>query len=195
MSIPAEYDFQAENVGIIELISLDTTVGVCRFLLGDDARFYDVDGNEWLGSKLITVSDVDYSINGNAPSVEFTFSFIQDPDADDLVARVKALGIDCVKGRDATMYMQYVASFGEIFKPVYPPLVITKRKMQNITYVFDGPQIRAISLTVEGPFALRSKPVGLRYNTADHSRLVGYDNPSLEFMPTNNFDEQPLFGL
>lgn len=195
MSFPEEYDFSAENVGIIELVHLNTAIGPARFILNEDGFFRDTSGNVWTGSKLISVSEIEYSVNGSAPAIELSFSFIQDPDSEDLVQAVKDMGLAAVKGRDATFYIQYLSAFGEFFKPVFPPQKLTVRKMTNIGYSFDGPQIRGLSLTVEGPFNLRSRPLGLRYNTADHSRRVGHDNPSLEFMPNNQFDDQPLFGL
>lgn len=195
MSFPAEYDFESDNVGLIELVELDTTEGICRFILNEDGFFTDMSGNVWMGSKLISASEIEYSINGSAPAVELSFSFIQDPDADDLVAAVRALGVDCVRGRDAKIYIQYMGAIKEFYAPIYAPQLLTTRKMLNLGYAFDGPQMRSLSLTIEGPFNLRSKPIGLRYNTADHSRRVGYENPSLEFMPNNTFDEQPLFGL
>ena len=188
-------DFRADIVGLIELVELDTTEGVARFILNEDGFFTDANGNRWAGSKLITVSEVEYSVNGSAPAVELTFSFIQDPDADDLVSAVRAMGVGAVKGRAANFYIQYLGSFAEFYKPVFQPMKITSRTMINLGYGYDGPQIRSLSLTVEGPFNLRSKPIGARYNTADHSRRVGHDNPSLEFMPYTTFDEQPLFGL
>lgn len=193
--MPAGYDFKAEILGVIDLVELDTTEGPARFILGEDGWFKDVNGNKWLGSKLVTCSEVEFSINGTAPGVELSFSFIQDPDEEDLVAAVKTMGVEAVKGRPARFYLQYIASTAEYFRPVEAPQLLTTRTMMNIGYAFEGPQVRRLSLTVEGAFNLRSKPVGGRYNTADHSRRVGHENPSLEFMPTNNFDEQALFGL
>lgn len=199
MSFPEEMDFKADTVGILELVELDTTEGICRFIVNADGFFIDSNGNKWMGSKLISVGEIEYSVNGSAPAVEFSFSFIQDPDAEDLVSAVRAMGLAAVRGRDASIYIQYIGATREFFKPFYAPQKITVRKMSNIGYAFDGPQIRSLSLTVEGPFNLRSKPVNLRYNTADHSRRLGLApgvvNPSLEFMPNNTFDMQPLFGL
>jgi hypothetical protein len=195
MSFPAEYDFSAENVGLIELVELDTTEGIARFILNEDGFFTDINGHTWAGSKLISVSEVEYSINGSAPNVELSFSFIQDPDAVDLVTAVRTSGLASIKGRQATFYIQYMSALKEFYRPIFAPQKLTSREMLSLGYTFDGPQIRSLSLTVEGPFRLRSKPIGLRYNTADHSRRVGHANPSLEFMPTNSSDEQQLFGI
>lgn len=196
MSAPAEWDFTQEIVGYVELLAVDTTAGIYRFIIGADARLIDVNGNEWVGSQLISASEIEHSVNGSAPGAEYSFSFIQDPDEDDLIGAIRDMGgVDIVKGRDATMYMQYFATYNEMFKPVFAPYQITKRKMTALGYVFDGPQVRKLTLSVETSFNLRSKPIGARYTTADHSRRVGSNNPSLEFMPYNAFDEQTLFGL
>lgn len=195
MSLNPDYDFRADVIATLDLVALDTTEGIVRLWLGEDGIFIDTNGNQWAGSKLLTVGEVEYSINGSAPAITLGFSFIQDPDADDLISAVQALGVASIKGRTANFYMQYLRSMNEFYAPFYAPDLVTSRIMTNIDYIFDGPQIRGLSLTVEAPFNLRSKPVGGRYNTVDHSRRIGSDNPSLEFMPTNGFDDQPLFGL
>lgn len=199
MTMPSEYDFRSENVGIINLIELDTTVGVFRFLLGDDGWFKDLSGNVWVGSRLISCSEVEFSINGSAPGIELGLTFIQDPDEPDLISEVRALGNDVIKDREARFLIQYLEATSEFFRPVYQPQLLTRRKMVNLGYSFEGPHIRRISLQVEGPFNLRAKPVGGRYNTADHSRRLGLPsgviNPSLEYMPVHGVDEQSLFGL
>jgi len=194
-----DFDFGADVVGLLDLVSLDTTAGMVRLVVGDDGFFDDVDGNRWYGSKLISASEMEMSIGGTAPSMSLNLSFVQDPDVDDLVAAVKAYGVDAVKDREARFYVQPISAVNEFYRPVYTPQLLTIRKMMNLDYEFNGPQIRTITLTVEGPFNLRSRPVGGRYNTDDHSRRLGLPagtiNPSLEFMPTNSFDDQPLFGL
>jgi hypothetical protein len=195
MSLPDEYDLSADVVALLDLVELDTTAGPVRLILNEDARFIDTLGREWLGSKLISVSEVEFSVNGTAPAVQLNFSFIQDPDSEDLIAAVKEYGVAAIKGRQANFYIQYIGSFKEFYKPVFAPQLLTRRVMTNLDYSFEGPQTRMLSLSVEGPFNLRAKPVGGRYNTADHSRRCGYDNPSLEFMPNNNTDQQSLFGL
>lgn len=195
MSLPDDYDLNADVVGLLDLVELDTTAGLVRLILNEDARFVDVNGHEWLGSKLISVSEVEFSVNGTAPAVQLNLSFIQDPDAEDLTAAVKEYGVGAVKGRSASFYVQYIGEFKEFYAPVFEPQLLTRREMSNLDYSFEGPQTRMLSLTVEGPFNLRARPVGGRYNTADHSRRCGYDNPSLEFMPNNNSDTQSLFGL
>lgn len=195
MTLPTEFDFQAEIVGVLDLVALDTTAGVLRFIVGEDGWFKDTSGNVWTGSKLISTSDMEISVNGTAPTMELGLSFVQDPDEEDLVAAVQGHGVAAIKNRDAVFSIQYLATTGQYFRPIYAPVVLTKRKMIGINYSFEGPQVRRLSVSVEGPFNLRAKMPGGRYNTVDHSRRVGAPNPSLEFMPTNSFDEQSLFGL
>ena len=125
----------------------------------------------------------------------FRYQLGDDQLAEDLTAAVKEYGVASVKGRAANFYIQYIGAFKEFYAPVFAPQLLTSRVMSNLDYSFDGPQKRSLTVTVEGPFNLRARPVGGRYNTADHSRRCGYANPSLEFMPTNNSDSQSLFGL
>lgn len=196
MTLPSNYELNAEVVGVLDLVEIDTTEGVLNFVVGDDAKFTDVTGKIWYGSKLISVSETEFSINGTAPSVQLSFTFIQDPDTPDLIQIVKDLGgVSTVKGRLAKFYLQYIGEYKQIFAPVFAPQLLTQRVMYNLDYAFEGPQVRTLTLTVEGPFNLRSRPVGGRYNTADHSRRVGSSNMSLEFMPNNASDTQTLFGL
>lgn len=199
MTIPEEYDLRADIVGVLDLVELDTTEGIFRFLLGDDGSFTDINGNVWIGSKLISCSELEFSINGSAPGIELGLTFIQDPDQPDVIAEMRELGSAVVKGRPARFYMQYIEATREFFRPAYAPQLLTKRTMMNLAFSFEGPQVRRISLQVEGPFDLRAKPVGGRYNTADHSRRLGLApgviNPSLEFMPIHGIDEQALFGI
>lgn len=199
MTLPSNYDTRAEVVGFVDLVELDTSLGEFNFLLGQDGWFKDLNGKNWIGSRLISCSEVEFSINGSAPGVELGLTFIQDPDEPDLITEIRALGEDLVKGREARFYIQYLENIEQYFHPIYSPQLITKRVMMNLSYFFEGPQIRRISLQVEGPFNLRSRPVGGRYNTDDHSRRLGMPpgviNPSLEFMPVHGIDEQSLFGL
>lgn len=199
MTIPSAYNARAERVGFLTLVEIDSTEGIFNFLLGTDGWFQSTDGKKWIGSRLISASEIELSVNGTAPGIELSLTFIQDPDQPDLVSEVRALGSDIVRGRPCRLYIQYMEAIEEFYKPVYAPQLITQRTMMNMSYHFEGPQIRRLSLQVEGPFNLRSKPVGGRYNTADHSRRIGLPpgtiNPSLEFMPVHGVDEQTLFGL
>jgi hypothetical protein len=195
MAIPANYDLRAPDIFVLDLVELDTVAGPVRLILGEDGIFDDVNGIRWVGSKLISMSEIDFSINGTAPGLELGFSFIQDPDAADIITQIQALGEDVVKGRKARIYMQYLESPQQFFAPVFPPHLLTERVMYGLNFSFEGPQIRRVSVSLEGPFNLRARAPGGRYNTVDHSRLVGSANPSLGLMPVSGYDEQQLFGL
>lgn len=191
------FDLEAEIVGKLDLLEIETAETPLRFLVGDDGWFKDVNGTVWTGSKLISISAVEQSVGGTAPDVTATFSYVQDPDAEDLFALIRDHGgAAAVKGRKARLWFQHIGQHGEFFAPVAAPVLIFERTCQNLTFSFDGPQQRTVALSIEGPFNLRSRPPGGTYSTQDHSRRLGVTlNPSLEFMPGTTMDEQPLFGL
>lgn len=199
MTIPSTHELDADVVGAIVLVELDCTDGVdsypLRFVLSDEASFTDSNGNLWWGSKLISIEQLDFSIGGDAPAVNVTLSYTVDPDVTDLITLVRQYGSAAVRYRPARFYLQYFGAHEEIFAPIYAPVLLTTRRMMNLTYAIDGPQTRAIAVGIEGPFDLRSKPINGRYTDADHRRRTGTEDPSLEFMPTNSSDEQSLFGL
>jgi hypothetical protein len=193
----SDFDLEAEIVGKLDLLEIETSGGTLRFLAGDDGWFKDVNGNIWTGSKLMSISSIDHSVGGTAPDVTATFSYVQDPDAEDMFALIREHGgADAVKGRKARLWYQHIGQHGEFYAPVAAPVLIFERVCQNLTFSFDGPQQRTVALSIEGPFNLRSRPVGGTYSTHDHARRLGVAaNPSLEFMPGTTMDEQPLFGL
>jgi hypothetical protein len=199
MTLPADWELDADIVGAIVLVELDCTDGVdsfpLRFVVNDEASFRDSSGNVWWGSKLISVDQLDFSIGGDAPAVNVTLSYTVDPDVTDFITLVRQYGKDAVRYRLAKFYLQYIGSHEEIFAPIYEPVLLTTRRMMNLTYSISGPQTRSVSVGVEGAFDLRSKPVNGRYTDADHRRRTGTNDPSLEFMPTNASDEESLFGL
>lgn len=197
MSFPADFELDAEIVGAITLVALDTTGGVLRFGVGFEGLFTDRNGNQWLGSRLINLSETEFAINGTAPALAMTFSWIQDPDAVDLNAIIREEGgVSAIKGRSATFYLQYMTRQDEIFAPVRAPVQWFRREMMNIVYTIDGPQQRSVAITCEGDWRLRNRPQAGRYTVIDHARRLGVaSNPSLQFMPINAVDDQPLFGL
>jgi hypothetical protein len=199
MSIPASFALDAEIVGALILVELDCTDGVdsypLRFVLNDEASFTDTSGNLWWGAKLISIDQLDFSIGGDAPAINIRLSYTVDPYKTDLITLVRQYGSAAVRYREAKFYLQYIGQHEEIFAAVNAPVLLTTRRMMNLNYFIDGPKSRAVAVGIEGPFDLRSKPVNGRYTDADHKRCTGTSDPSLEFMPTNNSDEQSLFGL
>jgi hypothetical protein len=194
MSIPDTWDLSAEVVGLLLLAELDCDGVTVRFILNDEGFFTDTNGNQWMGSKLLSMSELAFPVNGEAPLTTLTFSYTFDADVTDVVSTARSEGAAAIKGRPARFYLQYIGQTGEMFAPVHAPLQISKRTMRSLEYMLDGPQSRALSVKIESPFEGRSKPVNGKYTDADQRRRFP-GNPSLEFMPTNNSDDQQLFGL
>jgi len=184
-----------EVVARLVLIELDTKQGFVRLVLGEDGVFIDANGVEWIGSKLLNMTSIDFSIGGNAPGIELSLSYIFDPDRQDLVSAIKSYGVSAVNGRFCRIAYQWLSDIEGFFKPVASPFLLTKRKMRNLGYSYKGSQTRQVTLTIEGPFVLRSRPVSGRYTDADQKRRTDSSDPSLEFMPNNATDAEPLFGL
>lgn len=182
-----------EIIGKLELVNINTADGDFGFIVGTDGVFKDVTGKLWYGSQLFKAAPLEQSINGIAPSGEVSMSFFQDPDAPDLVSQIKALGNDYVKGREIKFYVQPITDPQDLYNPVLPPELLMTRIMRTIKFTANGPQNRSIGVTFESVFENRRRARRLAYNTTDHSKLVGYSNPSLEFIPTVDFQEQKLF--
>lgn len=191
---PAGFDPRSEVVGALDLVSIITEDGTFRFLLGIDGILADQDGNRWLGSQLLDSSELRLSIQGEAPAGSLTLSFIPDPEGEDLIAQIRALGTDYVRGRAIEFWLQPLLSIDEIFAPSLPPQKWLTRKAAHVEFDLSGALERRITLTFEGPFTGRNTAPGLQYTVADHTRLIGASNSSLRFMPTDTFQEEKLFG-
>lgn len=197
MAIPAEIAARLsdETVGAALLCELDTSEGFIRLLFGDDGVFTDLNGNQWIGSTLLQIGEVERSNSGTAPTWEINLSYVHDPDrGTDPITAIREFGVAAIDGRPAKLYFQYFGKHEEMYAPIWEPILVSTHTMRRLTYNIDGPQTRSVSVTCEGPYPLRSKPVNGRYTDADQRRRENGD-PSLEFMPFSSFDEQPLFGL
>lgn len=191
---PSDYDPRDIVSGVLDLCLVDTTDGPARFLLGTDGRFTDTNGDIWYGSQLIGVSSLAAAIGGDAPEGNLTFSFFQDPDADDLITELRAQGLDYVKGRDITFYVQPVRAMEEFYAPTSAPIQWMVRTMRTLTYVATGAQNRSISVSFEAWSENRKSARKLTLNTNGHATLIGEANVSLSYMPTDDFEEDKLFG-
>lgn len=191
---PADFDPRDPRVGLLDLCLIDTPDGPARFIIGADGIFTDVNGAQWFGSQLISASSLGASIGGEAPEGSLTLSYFQDPNADDLISQVKDLGVDYIAGRPITFYVQPVRSMGEFYGPATPPIQWMQRTMRTLTFSADGAQGRAITLTFEAWTEQRKGSRRIVLNTQGHAQLIGEANPSLEFIPTTDFQEQKLFG-
>ena len=191
---PPEFNPRDQVVAAVTLVALDTPDGVARFLPGIDGVFTDINGNVWQGSSILELSEIEMSINGSAPSGKAGLSYFQDPAAPDLIAKIKALGAAYVQGRALTIYVQPFTDLAQFHAPVIAPIQLAQRFMTTLEFQATGAEVRRISVNFEGPFADRRAARQTYYNVADHSRYLGYANPSLEYMPTVDYQEEKLFG-
>lgn len=188
------FDPRAEVIAVLELVSIDTPDGVFRFMAGTDGIFTDVNGNQWLGSRLISGGDMKASIQGEAPSGSLTLAFIPDPSGTDLISEIRALGTDYISGREIVFWDQPLLSMQEFYAPTLAPERTFTRTAGHVEYDLSGPMERRITLTFEGPFTGRNSAPGWQYTTNDHAALIGAANSSLAVMPTDTYQEQKLFG-
>lgn len=187
------YDFRQEVIGRLELVNINTPDGDFGFMVGTDGVFKDINGKLWYGSTLIQAGEQQYSYSGNAPAGELTLSFIQDPDQPDLINQIRELGNGYIKDRNITFFVQPITAMADFYNPTMPPQLVLTRTMKTLRFTAQGLQNRQISLTFETAWVDRKKGRRFVYNTADHSSAIGYFNPSLEFIPTVDFQEQKLF--
>ncbi len=191
---PAGFDPSDDAVAALELVKIDTPDGPARFVLGTDGVFTDSEGNEWTGSTLISGEGTDVAVGGVAPSGSLTLSFFQDPTAGSLIEEIKELGVDYVDGQSVTFYIQPINDMGDFYGPSTPPLRYMERTARTLSYNLSGARDRSITLVYESVFEGRSAAPGIVYNTKGHEKLIGSANPSLEFMPTSDYQEEPLWG-
>lgn len=181
-------------VAKLDLVNLSTADGDFGFIVGLDGKFRDVNGKTWIGSSLIRASGQESALNGKAPAGEVSMSFYQDPSMPDLVAQIRALGVQYIQDRAISFYVQPLGSVAEFYAPKRPPVLVYKRRMKSLSFGVDGDQTRTLTVSFESAWENRRSALRRIYNTSDHSATLGYANPSLEFVPTNNYQEEKLFG-
>lgn len=191
---PDSFNPRDDVLALLDLCELDTPDGPARFMIGADGRFQDVNGNVWWGSQLISVEGLQSAIGGIAPSGSATLSFFQDPDAASLIAELRAQGRDYVNGRPITFYIQPIRSQAEFYAPTIAPIQWMQRTMRVLTFSASGAESRSITVSFESWAEDRRAARRVALNTEGHARLTGAPNPSLEFMPTVDFEEEKLFG-
>ena len=191
---PEGYDPQGEILGALDLCEMDTPDGPMRFMIGADGIFTDVNGHKWYGTQLASVSALESALEGRAPEGSITLSYFQDPEADDLISEVKALGVDYIRGRAIRFFFQPIGSMAELYKPKHPPKQWLQRTMRSLRFSASGAQDRSISLGFEAWTEKRRAAGRLVMNTEGHAKLIGAPNPSLKYAPTTAFEEEKLFG-
>lgn len=191
---PDGFDARAPVMAMLDLLEIDTAEGTFGFMPGVDGIFQCCNGRTWYGSALATIPAMQSPIDGIAPEVQLTLSFFQDPGDPELIDQLRALGADYVKGREVRFYVQPIRSHEEFMAPTLPPIRWDTRIMRSLEYAADGAQGREITLTCETVHELRSAARRIVLNTEGHAILAGGANPSLEFMPTVDFEPEKLFG-
>lgn len=188
------WDPRDAAVAYLRLVSIDTTDGEFRFILGADGRFVDVNGQEWVGSVLIGGSENADAINGVAPEGALTMSFFQDPNVPDLVAQVRDLGLAYVEGREIKFFLQPILTHAEFSAPTIAPVLRRTRRAVSVTTRSEGVQGRALVLNYEAATIDRRGRRAVMLNSEGHAKLIGAANPSLSLMPTTLEQDERLFG-
>ena len=192
---PEGFDPRADVVGAFQLVELATPDGDIGLMPGADGIFTSRDGRTWTGSTLIGAAPPDDSPGGTAPEGGLTMTFIQDPDDDDLIRQIRALGADYMDGREVRFYVQPFTSPEELTAPTIDPILRATMIARLLTTGADGADDRSLGLSIEGPFEMRKRARRLTWNTVDHARLLGVtSNVSLTYMPRDNLREEKLFG-
>ncbi len=191
---PPEFDPRADVAFKLDLVNVNTPDGDFGFILGADGAFRDINGKRWVGSTLIGAGDDEVAIGGTAPEGALTLTFFQDPEEEDFVAQIKGLGADYVAGRPVTFHVQPLRSQAEFLAPTLAPITVMTRTARKVIFGLEGPLKRSMTLTYESVFEARKLRRARVYNTEDHARLVGSANPSLQYIPTSQFRDEPVFG-
>lgn len=192
--LPEGFDPRAEVRGLLDLVSIEAPSSLYRFMVGQEGVFRDRNGHAWYGSQLISASPLEWSRDGKAPGGSLTLSYFQDPVAPDLIEQLQASEDADIKGAAVRFYVQPLASHADLYAPQWAPVLVATKTAGTLRYEFVGDLQRSITLNIEGPAALRRTARGLNYTVADHARLIGTPNPSLEYMPQIARPEEKLFG-
>lgn len=192
---PTGFDFRSDTVVAFRLVEVDTPHGVFRFLMGADGCFTDVHGREWWGSQLITAEGAGFGLGGTAKASSLSLGFYVDPaDPSDLIAELRALGSDYVKGRPLRKFLQVFDTPDHAFAPVHPPRQYARAIMDHITFGIEQDTRAVITLHLENEFRVRGGARARVLNTSGHSEQVGAPNPSYEFIPTDPRRRRPFLG-
>lgn len=192
---PQGFDPRSSAAGILQLADVATPDGNFGFIVGQNGRFVDVDGKEWIGSTLISANGTKLSTGGEAVAEAVTFSFFQDPaHPNTLIQELHDLGPDYVKGYPLTRYVQPIGELSELYAPRYAPIPAQVRIMDHLTFGVPNDLVRTITLHLESSLRTRGDAEKLFYNTADHERQLGEPNQSYEFVPTDPREEESMYS-
>lgn len=147
------------------------------------------DGRQWLGAgELGSISGIESAIGGTAPQVTLTLSGASAKHIRESVAAETN-----VKGRDATVFMQFFDE--ETIAPLDNPYAIFLGIMDVMTVQMQDPTTWTIELTVESLFTKRAMPPwGYLSDRSQQARFPG--DLGLAEMGNMRFDAPfwPVYG-
>lgn len=181
-------------VAVLDLVNVHTADGEFGFLLAQDGRFVDVNGKEWWGSTLLTAPKLQSAIDGVAPAGEVSMNFIQPPNGQNLIDDILSLGLEYIGARRIEFFIQPIRAQGELYAPTIAPQLYLTRTMRTLSYRAAGAEERSLGVTFEPWSEERRAARRIALNTEGHAKLARKVNPSLEFMPSSEFEEEKLFG-
>ncbi len=181
-------------LGVLELVNIHTPDGEFGFLLAQDGVFTDINGKQWWGSTLLNAPRLQSAINGVAPAGEISMTFFQPPGGPNLVDQILTLGVEYVDGYPIEFYFQPIQSMAELYAPTIAPQLQLTRTMRTLTIRATGAEDRSLAVSFEPWTEERRSARRIGLNTEGHATLLGRSNPSLEWMPTEDFEEEKLFG-
>lgn len=187
------FDPRASFLGALNLVEIETPDGDFGFIVGTDGIFTSSTGAIYYGSRLLKMSNLQSAIDGIAPAGSVTLSYFQDPAIPDMVAQIKALGVDYVAGREIRFLWQPAAAPADLQAPTIPVQRWATRVMRTLTFAERGVRGREITLSFETWAEDRRTARRIRFDQEGHETLLGAANPSLEFRPTTDRQDEPLF--
>lgn len=166
---------EGQTVKLCYLVELEFTTETSRLWTGwGEVNF---GGEDWSGvGELGNISDLEQSINGNAPEVNFSLSGV------DLntVNKVRESFVTEALGNKVKVYIQFVNDEDDQALESYDqPVVIWTGHMRKSGFLVDNEGNKEISLGTESLFSLRSRPNYSQYSSTDQKKRftgdLGFD--------------------
>lgn len=133
------------------------------------------DGHSWVNlGRLGTVSGLEQAINGDAPAANFTLS----ANDDEIIAKTKEEFDSEVRGRIVRAFVQFFGDDDPLDpdnqRPLDLPYPVWAGRFLQPSFAFDEGGSRAVSVSAESIFALRSRPRHAMYTDRDQeARYAG----------------------
>lgn len=188
------FDPRDDVLAFFELVEIVHDDGPFRFLLGADGVFTDVNGHDWIGSSIFSAGSAEIPIGGAAPQMQLSMAFIADQAGLDMIDEIRALGAEYVDDAPVRFYLQEFRDMGEMQAPALPPRLFMTRTARGLSFGKSGAEGRSITLMVESVNEDRRTARRITLDERGHEKLIGASNPSLRFRPTEDSQEELLFG-